>query len=200
MWTQCDFRVGSDCREYSYNLLAAISQGDAAEVHDDGKTLKTDDVAAVAGVVHVPLAHRLKQQQPSAEQQQRRDLDLDRPRSPDLGLLEDSQRRGLQQQAFAVGAKEATVPYHAYFVDLQVGLAQAGSTQKTFGVELDSGSSATAIPSAQCDSCPAEMLGYSPSPDLPSCRPGSDYCPGPLECESADCPSSAFLGHGEVRF
>ena len=26
MWTQCTFRVGGDCREYSYNLLVAINQ------------------------------------------------------------------------------------------------------------------------------------------------------------------------------
>lgn len=26
MWTRCTFRVGGDCREYSYNLLAAINQ------------------------------------------------------------------------------------------------------------------------------------------------------------------------------
>lgn len=26
MWTKCDFKAGSDCREYSYNLLVAISQ------------------------------------------------------------------------------------------------------------------------------------------------------------------------------
>ena len=48
MWTQCDFKVGSDCREYSYNLLAAISQDHAAARGGIATVLKIDDASETA--------------------------------------------------------------------------------------------------------------------------------------------------------
>ena len=133
------------------------------------------DAAATGRPVHVPLAHHQRQRQ-----SRHRDG-----------------HRALQQQpaAAAVGVHEATVPYHAYFVDLGVGGVAPGDW--SFGVELDSGSSTTAVPSADCDNCPAEMEGYAPG--TAACA--GDACPpltpGPLQCTSPDCPSSAFLSHGD---
>ena len=131
------------------------------------------DAAATGRPVHVPLAHHHQRQRHG--------------------------HRALQQQqqptAAAVGAHEATVPYHAYFVDLGVGGAAPGD--RAFGVELDSGSSATAIPSADCDNCPAEMEGYAPGGAACAGAACPPLAPGPLQCTSPDCPSSAFLSHGD---